>query len=482
MTGDHTAAPDDDSAAASDIDTSFRHSLRDARAYAVMMGAGETYLSAFGIFLKATTPQIGILSSLPPLVGSFAQILSAWLGRLTGERKSIMLAGAGLQAAAWLPIMVLPLAFPEAAVPLLIASVIVYFFGAHLAAPQWASLMGDLIPPRKRGRFFARRTRIVSLVTFGSLAAAGGLLHVASGAGYTLAGFIALFAIAMIARGVSTWHLSQMADPGGHTTLVAAPARKSFWLRLRASNFARFSLFFALMQFSVAIASPFFSLYMLRDLDFSYAEFMANTGISSLAQFLTLTQWGRISDIFGNRRILSATGVLLPLMPLLWIVSPNFGYLLLVQLLSGACWAGFTLSASNFLYELTTRENRATYLAMHNVLAAIGIFLGALLGGYLGFAFPDTLGIPALEWLWLSPIIGVFAVSTVARTAVAVVLLPRIREVRKVRHISFSRLIFRVTRMNALAGIVFDIIGTRPKSGDLASEPGDDDGTTPGSG
>ena len=46
---------------------SLRHSLKDATTYAVMMGIGETYLSAFALFLKASTPQIGLLASLPSL-------------------------------------------------------------------------------------------------------------------------------------------------------------------------------------------------------------------------------------------------------------------------------------------------------------------------------------------------------------------------------------------------------------------------------
>lgn len=428
-----------------------------------MMGIGETYLSAFALFLKASTPQIGLLASLPPLLGSLAQILSAWLGRLAGQRKPIILAGAGLQALAWLPITLLPLLFPAAAVPLLIGSVIVYHCGAHLAAPQWASLMGDLVPMRRRGRFFARRTRIVSLLTFVSLAAGGLILHASTAAGQTLAGFLALFGIAMLARGISTYHLARMHDPSGHVAALRLPAQESWWRQLGKSNFARFSLFYALMQFSVAIASPFFAVYMLRDLQFSYAQFMANTGISVLAQFLTLTQWGRISDVFGNRRVLSVTGVMLPLMPLLWIVSQNFWYLLLVQMLSGLSWAGFTLGANNFLYDLIAREKRATYMAIHNIFSSVGIFCGAVLGGYLGVMLPERFDLFGFSLVWFSPLLGVFAVSTAMRTIVLLALLPRIREVRKVRPISFARVIFRVTRVNALAGLVFDVIGSKPK-------------------
>jgi len=38
-----------------------------------------------------------------------------------------------------------------------------------------------------------------------------------------------------------------------------------------------------------------------------------------------------------------------------------------------------------------------------------------------------------------------------------------VREVRAVRNISLGQLIFRVTRLNALSGIFFEVVGTRPK-------------------
>lgn len=445
------------------VDRSLRHSLKDAAAFATMTGIGETYFSAFGLFLKAGTPQIGLLASMPSLLASFMQLYSAWLGRLTGQRKRIILVGASIQGLSLLPIAILPMLFSDFAVPLLIASVVVYQCGAHLSTPQWGSMMGDIVPQRRRGRFFARRTRIVSLMTFVSLAAGGLLLHHFKIRGNTYAGFLLIFAVAMLARMISVYHLARMHDPPGHVAVMEIPIGAGWWSRLRESNFVRFSLFFALTQFSVAIASPFFTVYMLRDLDFSYAQFMGNSGMSIFVQFLTLNQWGRISDVFGNRRILATTGILLPLMPLLWIFSTNYAYLLTVQALSGLTWAGFTLSASNFLYDLITRDKRATFLAIHNVLASTGIFCGAMLGGYLGAVLPTQAKLFGTTISWLSPLLGVFAVSALARMLIVLVLLPKIREVRKVRPISFSNLIFRVTRVNALAGLIFDIVGPKTK-------------------
>lgn len=308
-----------------------------------MIGIGETYLSAFALFLKATTPQIGLLAALPPLLASMIQLFSAWLGRLTGRRKEILLTGASIQGIAWIPLVVLPLLFPEHAATLMIACVVLYQCGAHLATPQWGSLMGDIVPVRKRGRFFALRTRIVSLITFVSLTLGGLGLQYFSSKGQTLRGFLVLFGIAILARFVSVYHLSRMHDPSGSVAALEMPVGKGWWHRLRKSNAVRFSVFFALTQFSVAIASPFFTVYMLRDLKFSYFAFMTNSGVAIVAQFLTLNQWGRVSDVFGNRRILATTGMMIPLMPLLWTLSTDYWYLLLVQAISGFTWAGFTL-------------------------------------------------------------------------------------------------------------------------------------------
>jgi len=79
-------------------------------------------------------------------------------------------------------------------------------------------------------------------------------------------------------------------------------------------------------------------------------------------------------------------------------------------------------------------------------------------------ALPGQFDVFGFSWVWLSPLLGVFTISAIARAIVVLVLLPKIREVRRVRPISFSNLIFRVTRVNALAGLVFDVVGPKQQS------------------
>jgi MFS family permease len=447
------------------VDRSLRHSLRDGIYFSAMIGTAESYFSAFAVHLRASTAQIGILAALPPLLAALMQLASAWLGRRIGKRREIIVFGALLQAGVLVPLALLPIAFPAFAVPLLIVCTIVYFAGPNLGSPQWGSLMGDLVPESHRGRFFALRTRLSSLANFSALILAGFLLEGFDTLGYTYWGFVTLFIGAAGLRLASAWHLQQMHDPPGHVAALEMPWHRELWHGLRETGLLGFSVFFACMQFAVAIASPFFTLYMLRDLEFSYVAFMFNTAASVCVQFFTLNRWGRLSDLFGNRLILVTTGIVIPFLPALWLVSTHYVYLLGVQALSGLVWAGFTLSATNSVFDLTPRERRATLMAVHNVLAATAVFAGAMLGGWLGSRLPESLVVGGWAWEWLTPLYGVFIVSTLARIAVAAIFLPRLREVRKVRPMTRSGLIFRVTRLHPVSGLMFDVVG-RLRRGD----------------
>jgi MFS family permease len=445
------------------VDRSLRHSLRDGVFFSAMVGGAEGYFSAFAVFLRASTTQIGLLASLPPLLASFSQLFSAWLGRRTGRRKPIIVAGALLQACTLFPLALLPWFMPQHAVLLLILCAVAYFVGPNLGSPQWSSLMGDLVPVARRGRFFALRTRLSSVASFSALIGAGLVLQFSDRLGFTYWGFVAVFLAGAASRFASAWHLQRMHDPGGHVAALEAPWHADLWQGLKSTGLLRFSIFHACMQFAVGLASPFFTLYMLRDLGFSYLEFTVNTAASMCVQFLTLSRWGRLSDLFGNRLILLTTGVVIPLLPTLWLVSTNNFYLLAVQAISGLVWAGFTLSATNFLFDLTPPDRRATLMAVHNVLAAGAVFLGAALGGWLGTHLPTGATQLGSEFNWLTPLYGVFVASTVARLTVAAVFLPRHNEVRRARPMSMSGLIFRVTRLHPVSGMIFEIVSRRRK-------------------
>ncbi len=435
---------------------SLKHSLRDGMAGAVMAGGGELYFSAYALALGAEAADIGLLAAAPPLLGSFAQLLAAGIERDIGRRKRLILAGVAVQALTWPLILILPRLFPEWAVTLLIGCVVLYYAAWNFASPVWMSLMGDLVPESRRGRFFARRTRLMSLTTFLALLAAGSVLHLAERQAATAFGFAAIFTLAAVARLYSLYQLGCMVEPA-RAADPPPPPERGRWRRLRHSSFARFTLFQALTGFAVMLAAPFFTVYMLRDLQFSYLEFTVVTGVSVLAQFLTLNTWGRLSDAFGNRVILVATGTLIPLMPALWLVSTDFGWIFLIQILGGFGWSGFALAAGNYLYDTVAPARRARYLAVNAVLSALGVCGGALAGGALAERLPAAVALGGFEIVWPSALSWLFLLSALARAACMLAFLPSLREARTVRTLPASRALFRITQHHAQAGLSFGL-------------------------
>src|SRR2546428_9829637 len=76
-----------------------RNGIREGAFQAIMVGGGENYLSAFALLLHASAFQIGLLSALPQLVGTWAQLFSVKVLNRFHHRKALILVGAAGQAA-----------------------------------------------------------------------------------------------------------------------------------------------------------------------------------------------------------------------------------------------------------------------------------------------------------------------------------------------------------------------------------------------
>ncbi len=452
------------------VERSLNHSVKDGVYFALMTGSAESYLSAYAIFLQASTAMVGLLATLPPLLASAMQVVSVWLGRVLHSRRRIIVAGAIFQALCLIPLALLPLIAGDHALALLIPIVFFYLCGPNLGAPQWNSLVGDLLDDGHRGRFFARRTRLSSVASLSAMIIAGLTLDASDRLGNAYWGFLMVFSLASIARFMSAYHLAQMHEPTRRIATMEVPQEASLWRRVRDSELGKFSLFYASMQFAVGVSGPYFTLYMLRDLDLSYLAFMVVTVSSVLVQFLTLNRWGRLSDLFGNRLMLLVCGCLITVIPALWLVSTSFLWILCVQALSGLSWAGFTLSATAYVFDLTPSAHRPGLFALHNILAAIGTFAGAGLGAYLATALPTQFDIGATTVTLFTPLYAVFLFSCLLRVVIALIFLPRLREVRRVRRMSMGGVIFRVTRIRPVAGLLYDIVGRAPTKRDSSPD------------
>ena len=433
-------------------------SIFDGISHSVMLGAGETYLGAFGIFLRATTLQIGLLATLPLLFEAIAQWISALSLDRIRNRRTVIILWALFQGILWLPMALLPYLFGPGSVAAV--SLICLVTLSHIATgfihPIWSSLMGDLVPFGIRGRFFGNRNRSSGMSSFVSLLLAGSVLHFFKSIELAALGFLIVFIIAMLARFSSALWIRRYDNPQYH---FQPEDIFSFWQFLRRapkSNFAKYTFFFAMTNFSVSFASPYFALYMLRDLQFSYLEFTAISGVATMFQFLTFRYWGDISDRFGNKKILTVCGWGIGIVPFCWLFSKNIFYICSIQVYAGLVWAGFNLAAANFIYDACSPPKRARCVAYRGLLNSVFVLTGSMTGGLVAKQLPPEFSIGPFHFAYA--LLFIFLISGILRLATAAFFLKKFHEVREVEHIRSRELIFRISHIKPIAGATFNVM------------------------
>jgi len=430
-----------------------RYGIREGAFQAIMLGGGENYLSAFALLLHASAFQIGLLSALPQLIGTWTQLLSVKALSWVRHRKSIILTGVAGQAFVWLPLLALPLIFPEQGPWLLIACAVAYVAMGHFAIPAWNSLLTDLVDPNRRGAYFGHRARVMTVTSFAALCAAGLILHSAEAWEQPWMGFAVIFLAASVARGVSTAYLARIDESAVPVTREDEFRLLAFLRRERSSNFKRFLMFSGLMHGCVLIAGPYFVIYMLRDLHFSYLEYSLWLAAGVIGQFVTLKPWGRLGDRYGNKKVVAATGLLVPFLPMLYVLSANLYFLLAVNFMGGVIWAGLALGLQNYVFDAVRPEDRAKGVAIWNAVNAAGWFVGAMLGSWLAGVLPGEVVVAGLAVRPASNLPFVFFISGVLRLIVSLGLLRTFHEARHVEPISHRELVSELPLIKPLTEV-----------------------------
>jgi MFS family permease len=411
-------------------------SIREGIASSVMSGAGNSYITPYALAIGANNTQIGFLSSIPSLLGNLSQLLTAKAIEKY-SRKKIIFFGVFLQALMWIPIIVVGYLFfykhlnHGLSATLLIACYTLFtLFGAFLS-PAWNSMMKNVVD-KEEGYYFGKRNKINGAVSLVVLLICGFLLNYLTGINLFL-GFFILFGISFLAKLVSAFLITKHYDP---KLKLEKGYYFSFWQFLKKipqSNFGKFAVFVSLITLATNIAAPFFTVYMLKNLGFNYATWTWIVISGSLSSFIFMPLWGKFSDKFGNLKVIRMTGAFVFLVPLAWLLTPVIMiinptaaiiYLIIEEFLTNFIWAGFNLSAVNFIYDAVTQQRLALCIAYYNILNGIGVFIGATLGGIVSSLDFNFLG--------LNPILFIFLISGIMRLIVYAFMIPKIKEVREV--------------------------------------------------
>jgi MFS family permease len=397
-----------------------------------MLGLTQNYITPYALTMKASTREIGLLTSVPNFTMAAAQFAAPALSERAGSRKGFILPMALMHALMWLPILLIPYVLQTHQVWWLIAFMTLSTAFDSASNPVWGSMMADLVPTQMRGRYFGIRNRITAFVSLAFAYAAGGILQLLTG--NTDLAFTIIFTGAIASRLTSFYFLSRMYEPLGPATQkrghdgVLKIARGLF-----STNIGTFIIFCALINFTTTVAGPFFSPYMLLDLHFSYIIYTVINSVAGLATVGFMTWWGKRIDRAGSIKVLKITSLFVPFVPIGWALYHSLWWLTIMQIFSGFTWAGFQLSSGVFIFDAAPPQNRTRYIAIYNSLIFLGVSLGSLAGGIVAPLLPPFMG---------SYFRSIFIVSGLARLAAVLFFRPRIKEVRKVPQIEARELLF----------------------------------------
>ena len=411
-------------------------------------------MSAFALLFHATPFHLSILSAIPQLLGTWAQFLSVKVSHWFPNRKSQVFWGIIGQSVSWIPIIALPLLWPHLGPWLLIAGVAMYFAFTHFASPAWNSLITDLLDPNERGKYFAKRARVMAMTSFFTLCLGGALLSYFEYQHLLWIGFAIMFLTAGLCRSASALALAQVIDLPSHE-FGSNPTGFREFLRMGASkNFLHFLLFSGLMHAAVLIAGPFFVLYMIRDIHLPYWEYGTWLAAGIIGQFVTLTAWGQFGDRFGNKALLTMTGFIVPVLPMLYLISTAWPFLVVVNFFGGVIWAGLALGLQNYVFDAVQPADRAKAVAIVSIVNALGWAAGTFIGSWLIGTIPGVLQVGAIALHPVSNLPFIFFLSGALRLLVSSTLLGTFREPRDVEPRAHRHLFWELPLLKPLSQLV----------------------------
>jgi MFS family permease len=386
----------------------------DGVAFSVMVGVGETYLVPFALALGIAAGQASLLATLPILAGSLLQLAAPAGVRRLGSYRRWVVGCAALQALCFVPLVAAAVAGGMPALGLFAVGAAYWGFGMA-TGPAWNAWVGTIVPARLRARFFARRARWAQLALLVGIVVGGYGLELGKRSGEVLLAFAALFGIAGLARLVSSRLIATQSEAPGLAGRLEAIHLFGVLGHLRGREAGRIVAWLLAMQVVVNVAAPFFAPYMLGPLGLSYDGFMLLTATSFVSRVAVLPWLGRLAERGRAARVLRLGAVGIVPLPALWLVSDEFGYLLVLQAFAGCAWAAVELATLLAFFDGLEQEIRTSVLALYNVGSAAAVAFGSLLGAGL-FA---ALGAGPEAYAAL------FAVSSIARMAT----LPLLRRV-----------------------------------------------------
>ena len=263
-------------------------------------------------------------------------------------------------------------------------------FGGGIVTPAWFSMIGKVVPTRRRGIFFG-------------LADGGGLLMGVIGAyfvGRVLdtinypGSFALLFLVAGVIHAISWFSLSLTREPPSDVVKKPVPLRHYF-RRLPSvlrghANYCRFLIGYALLRLSM-MAVSFFIVFGNINYDLTGADIGLLNAIFIGSQAVLRLLFGWLGDRWGHKRNLVISALCMVLAALFALNSTDVAGLIPAFICLACAISSDMVSHFNIVLEFAEPAEQPTYIGLTNTLMAPFTFIGPIVAGWIAQAYDINL-------------------------------------------------------------------------------------------
>lgn len=348
---------------------------------------GGAIFTGYALWLGATDADFGILTSLTSFA-SFVQIFAVFPSNRTEHKKRFVLIFGFFEIFFRFSMVLIPfLWLPRSLwVPAMMALLVIGVLSGNILSPLFSTWMVNTIPANIRARYTSRRTVISTLVAIVMAYALGQFMDLfPKSAPYPGFFWIFLFSLATGWGG----YLMLARAPFPHTEEPETASRMNLRALLepfREGKFLRLLIFYTIWAAVGGIASPFYTVFMLKTLGLNYATIALFTNLSMGASLAGYWFWGVLVDRYGSKPVLQLTLVPMVGITVLWVFnSPDhYVFIPVAMILGGLLSPGISVAVTTLLYGIVSERREtsmyfASWSSAVNVIYSIAPILGAVL-------------------------------------------------------------------------------------------------------
>ena len=364
-------------------------------ALAISLVSQETIMPLLVSELTDSTIAVGLIPAIFSLSFLLPQLFVANHAERLPRKLPFVLLGSGLLQRLPYPLIGVALLLfaveaPGLALLLFFIGIATAAFGGGIVTPAWFSMIGKVLPTRRRGIFFG-------------LADGGGLLMGVIGAyfvGQVLdivaypGSFALLFLVAGVIHAISWFSLSLTREPPGDTVKEALPLRHYF-RRLPSvlrghANYRRFLIGYALLRLSM-MAVSFFIVFGNINYQLSGADIGLLNAIFIGSQAVLRLLFGWLGDRWGHKRNLVISALCMALAAAFALNSRDVVSLIPAFICLACAISSDMVSHFNIVLEFAEPADRPTYIGLTNTLMAPFTFIGPIVAGWIAEAYDINL-------------------------------------------------------------------------------------------